>query len=176
MLSIGVIGTGYVGLVQGVIMAEFGMNVICMDVVSDKIEKLKQGIVPIYEPGLKELLDKNVAVGRLHFSIDIKETVENCDVIFIAVGTPPQDDGSADLQYVKAVAKSIGQYLNSYKVVVNKSTVPIGTGRIVREIIKKELDKRGIILDFDIVSNPEFLREGKAVRDCMMPDRVVIGA
>jgi UDPglucose 6-dehydrogenase len=176
MLNIGVIGTGYVGLVQGVIIAEFGMNVICMDVVSEKIEKLKRGIVPIYEPGLKELLDKNVAAGRLHFSTDMQETVKKCNVIFIAVGTPPQDNGSTDLHYVQDVAKSIGKYMNDYKVIVDKSTVPVGTGKIVRNIIQRELNQRGVYFEFDVVSNPEFLREGKAVRDCLTPDRVVIGA
>lgn len=175
MKNIAVIGTGYVGLVQGVIMAEFGMNVICMDVQLEKIEKLKEGIIPIYEPGLKELLDKNVASGRLHFSTDMQETVEKSDVIFIAVGTPPQDDGSADLQYVQAVARNIGKYMNAYKVIVDKSTVPVGTGKIVRNMVQEELDSRGISLEFDIVSNPEFLREGKAVHDCLTPDRVVIG-
>jgi len=176
MSSIGVVGTGYVGLVQGVIMAEFGMNVICMDVLTDKILNLNHGILPIYEPGLKELLDKNVAAGRLHFTSDMNETVENSDVIFIAVGTPPQDDGSADLQYVKAVAKSIGGCMNNYKVIVDKSTVPVGTGKMVRDVVQEELDRRGLSLEFNIVSNPEFLREGKAVRDCLTPDRVVIGA
>lgn len=176
MKNIGVVGTGYVGLVQGVIMAEFGMNVICMDVIEEKIEKLKKGILPIYEPGLMELLEKNVAKGRLHFSTDIKETVEKSEVIFIAVGTPPQDDGSADLQYVMSVAENIGKNMNDYKVVVDKSTVPVGTGKIVRSVIQKELEKRNVEYIFDIVSNPEFLREGKAVHDCLTPDRVVIGA
>jgi len=175
MFNIGVIGTGYVGLVQGVIMAEFGMNVTCMDVVSKKIEKLKKGILTIYEPGLKELLDKNVSSDRLHFTTDIQDTVKNSDVIFIAVGTPPQDDGSADLQYVKAVAKNIGEYMNGYKVIVDKSTVPVGTGKMARDIVSEELDRRGVSFEFDIVSNPEFLREGKAVHDCLTPDRVVIG-
>lgn len=176
MINIGVIGTGYVGLVQGVIMAEFGMNVICMDVISEKIEQLKKGIVPIYEPGLKDLLDKNLEAGRLHFTSDIIETVEKSDVIFIAVGTPAQEDGSCDLSYVKAVAGSIGSFLNRYKVIVNKSTVPVGTGRQVRQIIQTELDRRGVNFEFNVVSNPEFLREGKAVRDCLTPDRVVIGS
>lgn len=176
MKNIGVVGTGYVGLVQGVIMAEFGMNVICMDVIAEKIAKLNDGILPIYEPGLKELLDKNVARGRLHFSTDIKDTVEKSEVIFIAVGTPPQDDGSADLHYVMSVAENIGKYMNDYKVVVDKSTVPVGTGKIVREVIQAELVKRSLDITFDIVSNPEFLREGKAVHDCLTPDRVVIGA
>ena len=175
MINIGVIGTGYVGLVQGVIMAEFGMNVICMDVISEKIEQLKKGVVPIYEPGLKELLDKNVAAGRLHFTSDIKETVENSEVVFIAVGTPAQDDGSCDLSYVKAVAGSIGAFMNEYKVIVDKSTVPVGTGKQVRQIIQTELEHRGVNIEFDVVSNPEFLREGKAVRDCLTPDRIVIG-
>ena len=176
MINIGVIGTGYVGLVQGVIMAEFGMNVICMDVITEKIEQLKKGVVPIYEPGLKDLLDKNVEAGRLHFTSDIKETVENSEVIFIAVGTPANEDGSCDLSYVKAVAGSIGTFMNDYKVIVDKSTVPVGTGKQVRQIIQAELDRRGVTIEFDVVSNPEFLREGKAIRDCLTPDRVVIGA
>lgn len=175
MLKIGVIGTGYVGLVQGVIMAEFGMNVTCMDVIEEKIIMLKNGQVPIYEPGLKELMQKNVCDGRLKFSTDIKETTENSDVIFIAVGTPPKDDGSADLTYVLEVAENIATYMNDYKVIVDKSTVPVGTGKLVRETIKKILDERNVDFEFDIVSNPEFLREGKAIRDCLNPDRVVIG-
>lgn len=174
-MNIGVIGTGYVGLVQGVIMAEFGMNVICMDVAEEKIKMLKNGVLPIYEPGLKELMDKNVTEGRLHFSTDIKETVEKSLVIFIAVGTPPQDDGSADLQYVMDVARNIGKYINAYKVIVDKSTVPVGTGKLVRNAIQNEMKFQKTNFDFDIVSNPEFLREGKAVHDCLMPDRVVIG-
>ncbi|MCI8622563.1 MAG: UDP-glucose/GDP-mannose dehydrogenase family protein [Provencibacterium sp.] len=175
-VQIGVIGTGYVGLVQGVILAEFGMNVICMDVDSGKIERLKQGILPIYEPGLKELLDKNAAEDRLHFSTGMQETVEKSDVIFIAVGTPPQEDGSADLQYVIRAAEDIGRYMNGYKVVVDKSTVPVGTGQKVRSVIQKMLSDRKADFSFDIVSNPEFLREGKAVRDCLTPDRIVIGS
>lgn len=174
-MKIGVVGTGYVGLVQGVIMAEFGLNVICMDVSEEKIENLKKGIIPIYEPGLKELLEKNMKAGRIEFTTDMKHTTENSDVIFIAVGTPPALDGSADLHFVLEVAKSIGQYMNGYKVVVDKSTVPVGTGKLVRETIQKELDNRKLSYEFDIVSNPEFLREGKAVGDCLKPDRVVIG-
>ena len=176
MINIGIIGIGYVGLVQGVILADFGMKVICMDVIAEKIELLKKGIIPIYEPGLKELLDKNVDAGRLHFTTDIKETVENSDVLFIAVGTPSNEDGSCDLNYVKAVAGSIGAFINGYKVIVNKSTVPVGTGKLVKEIIQNELNRRSVNIEFDVVSNPEFLREGKAVRDCLLPDRVVIGA
>ena len=175
-MKIGVIGTGYVGLVQGVIMSEFGMNVTCMDVVSEKIEKLKKGILPIYEPGLKELLDKNASVGRLNFTDNMKETVESCEVLFIAVGTPPKDDGSADLRYVTEVAEQIGNYINGYKVIVDKSTVPVGTGAEVSRVISEAQAKRGCSYDFDVVSNPEFLREGKAVRDCLSPDRVVIGS
>ena len=174
-MRIGVVGTGYVGLVQGVIMAEFGLNVICMDVSEEKINSLKNGIIPIYEPGLKELLEKNMKVERIEFTTDMKYTTENSDVIFIAVGTPPALDGSADLHFVLEVATNIGKYMNGYKVVVDKSTVPVGTGKLVRETIQKELNSRKLDYEFDIVSNPEFLREGKAVGDCLRPDRVVIG-
>lgn len=176
MKNIAVVGTGYVGLVQGVIMAEFGMNVICMDVDHSKIEMLKNGQVPIYEPGLLELMQTNVRAGRLHFSTDMKETVENSEIIFIAVGTPAAEDGSADLKYVFSVADEIAQHMNGYKVIVDKSTVPVGTGEAVRERISGILNKRGAEYAFDVVSNPEFLREGKAVKDCLHPDRVVIGA
>lgn len=174
-MRIGVVGTGYVGLVQGVIMAEFGLNVICMDISEEKINSLKNGVVPIYEPGLKELLEKNMKAERIEFTTDMKYVTENSDVIFIAVGTPPALDGSADLHFVLEVATNIGKYMNGYKVVVDKSTVPVGTGKIVRETIQKELDSRNLDYKFDIVSNPEFLREGKAVGDCLRPDRVVIG-
>ncbi|RCW47888.1 UDP-glucose dehydrogenase family protein [Paenibacillus prosopidis] len=174
-MKIGVIGTGYVGLVQGVILAEFGMNVTCMDVIEEKIERLKNGELPIYEPGLREIMDRNVQANRLKFTTDIKETTENSDVIFIAVGTPPKNDGSADLTYVLEVASNISMYMNGYKVIVNKSTVPVGTGKLVESTISKVLTERGVDHSFDIVSNPEFLREGKAVRDCLTPDRVVIG-
>ena len=174
-MKIGVVGTGYVGLVQGVIMAEFGLNVICMDVSEEKINSLKNGVIPIYEPGLKELLEKNMKAERIEFTTDMKYTTENSDVIFIAVGTPPALDGSADLHFVLEVATNIGKYMNGYKVVVDKSTVPVGTGKLVRETIQKELNNRNLDYEFDIVSNPEFLREGKAVGDCLRPDRVVIG-
>lgn len=174
-MKIGVVGTGYVGLVQGVIMAEFGLNVICMDVSEEKINSLKNGVIPIYEPGLKELLEKNMKAERIEFTTDMKYTTENSDVIFIAVGTPPALDGSADLHFVLEVATNIGKYMNGYKVVVDKSTVPVGTGKLVRETIQKELNSRKLDYEFDIVSNPEFLREGKAVGDCLRPDRVVIG-
>lgn len=175
MKNISVIGTGYVGLVQGVIMAEFGMNVICMDVNKEKIEQLKAGILPIYEPGLKELLDKNMKQGRLNFTSDMQSAIQGSEVIFIAVGTPPQEDGSADLHYVEEVAREIGRYMDGYRVIVDKSTVPVGTGRHVRGIIQGQLDERKEEIEFDVVSNPEFLREGKAVHDCLTPDRVVIG-
>lgn len=174
-MNIGVVGTGYVGLVQGTILAEFGMNVVCMDVVEEKINMLKRGEIPIYEPGLKEILDKNVQANRLSFTTDIKKTTENSDVIFIAVGTPPKDDGSADLQYVLQVARDIAKNMNGYKVIVNKSTVPVGTGKLVKKTIAEILESRGVDYDFDVVSNPEFLREGKAVKDSLTPDRVVIG-
>ena len=174
-MRIGVVGTGYVGLVQGVIMAEFGLNVICMDVSEEKINSLKNGGIPIYEPGLKELLEKNMKAERIEFTTDMKYTTENSDVIFIAVGTPPALDGSADLHFVLEVATNIGKYMNGYKVIVDKSTVPVGTGKLVRETIQKELNSRKLDYEFDIVSNPEFLREGKAVGDCLRPDRVVIG-
>ncbi|WP_213975747.1 UDP-glucose dehydrogenase family protein [Tepidanaerobacter acetatoxydans] len=174
-MNIGVIGTGYVGLVHGVVLSEFGMNVICMDVIEEKIKMLKKGELPIYEPGLQKLLDKNVQVGRLRFTTDIKETVENSDVIFIAVGTPPKEDGSADLQYVLQAAEDIARNMNGYKVMVTKSTVPVGTGKLVKQTICGVLNKRGFDCEFDVVSNPEFLREGKAVEDCLNPDRIVIG-
>lgn len=174
-MKIAVIGTGYVGLVQGVMLAEFGMNVTCMDVDNQKIELLCQGNSPIYEPGLQELLQKNINSGSLKFTTDIKMTVEEANVIFIAVGTPPEADGSADLKYVLSVANSIGEYINEYKVVVNKSTVPVGTGVLVRDTISAKLAQRSKQIDFDIVSNPEFLREGRAVQDCLNPDRIVLG-
>ena len=174
-MRIGVVGTGYVGLVQGVILSEFGLEVTCVDTNIEKIEMLKNGGVPIYEPGLEPLLKKNIEAGRLQFTSKIKEAVETSEVLFIAVGTPPADDGSADLRYVLEVANSIGEYMNGYRVIVDKSTVPVGTGKLVRETIQKKLDERGVDFEFDVVSNPEFLREGKAVNDCLRPDRVVIG-
>lgn len=174
-MKIGVVGTGYVGLVQGVILSDFGLDVTCVDIDQDKIDRLNKGIIPIYEPGLKELLDKNYEAERLHFTTDIKSTVERCNVLFIAVGTPPKDDGSADLRYVLQVANNIATHMDGYKVIVNKSTVPVGTGKKVEDTIAKILEERSVEYDFDVVSNPEFLREGKAVQDCLTPDRVVIG-
>jgi len=175
MIKIGVIGTGYVGLVHGVVMSEFGMKVICMDVDEEKIEKLQNGIVPIYEPGLKEILERNVKAGRITFTTDIEKTTKESEVIFIAVGTPPMDDGSADLHYVLNAANSIAEHMNDYKIIVDKSTVPVGTARLVKKEVEKVLKKRGVSYEFDVASNPEFLREGKALNDSLKPDRVVIG-
>lgn len=173
---IGVIGTGYVGLVSGVCFADFGYKVICMDVDEKKIAKLKSGEIPIYEPGLREIFERVFKANRIEFATDIKYTVENSDVIFISVGTPPNEDGSADLKYVFEVATNIGKFINGYKVIVDKSTVPVGTSREVARIISEELEKRNADYEFDVVSNPEFLREGKALYDFTHPDRVVIGS
>ncbi|MCD6165351.1 UDP-glucose/GDP-mannose dehydrogenase family protein [bacterium] len=172
-MHIAIVGTGYVGLVTGTCFAEFGNEVICVDKVSDKIEKLKKGQIPIYEPGLDVLVQKNVKEKRLFFTTDIKEAVEKSLVIFIAVGTPPKPDGSADLSYVEAVAKDIAKYMNGYKVVVNKSTAPVGTGKWIKKVIEKSQTQK---IPFSVCSNPEFLREGSAIDDFMHPDRVVIGA
>jgi UDPglucose 6-dehydrogenase len=176
MNTVSIIGTGYVGLVTGTCLSEFGMNVTCMDVDERKIKKLKEGILTIYEPGLEQLYEKNYNSGRLKFSTDIKEAVDYSTIIFIAVGTPPMEDGSADLQYVLSAARSIAENMDGYKVIVNKSTVPVGTGKKVKSTIKEVLCRRNVNYKFDIVSNPEFLREGAAVRDFMHPDRIVIGA
>lgn len=175
MRSIAVIGSGYVGLVAGTCLSDFGMNVVLVDNDVSKIEKLKDGIIPIYEPGLEDLVKRNVYYKRLSFTTDIEQAIKESEVIFIAVGTPPKDDGSADLQYVLEVAKEIGQYMNGYKVIVDKSTVPIGTGKKVKDVIKSKLEERGLNYEFDVVSNPEFLREGSAIYDFTHPDRVVIG-
>ncbi len=169
-MKLSVIGTGYVGLVAGACFAESGNNVICMDKDEEKIKKLTEGIIPIYEPGLEILVERNVKNNKLSFSTDIKSTVHNSDIIFIAVGTPPDEDGSADLTHVLEVAKSIGQNMDRPKIVVNKSTVPVGTAKKVKETIQKETD-----IQVDVVSNPEFLKEGAAIDDFMYPDRVVIG-
>jgi UDPglucose 6-dehydrogenase len=176
MNKIAVVGTGYVGLVTGACLSDFGLDIICVDNNEKKIEDLNRGIIPIYEPGLEPVVIRNVEDGRLMFSSDIKSAVESSDVIFIAVGTPAAEDGSADLRYVEEVARSIGKYANGYKVIVDKSTVPIGTGQKVKSWIQQELDNRGAFHLFDIVSNPEFLREGSALHDFSHPDRVVIGA
>ncbi len=174
-MRVAVVGTGYVGLVTGTCFAEMGNTVWCVDVDENKINKLKKGKIPIYEPGLSEMVVNNHASGSLNFTTDIAEALETSEVAFIAVGTPMGEDGSADLQYVLAVAKSIGENMNRHMYVVDKSTVPVGTAAKVREAIQKELDARGSDLTFDVISNPEFLKEGSAIADCMKPDRVVIG-
>ena len=173
--KISIIGTGYVGLVGGVCLADFGNTIINVDINEEKIEQLKRGEVPIYEQGLQDMLDRNMEEGRISFTTDVAAAVEESEVIFISVGTPPDEDGSADLTAVLEVAKTIGQNMNGYKVVVDKSTVPVGTGRKVAATIQEQLDERGANFDFDVVSNPEFLREGKAVHDFTHPDRIVIG-
>jgi len=175
-MRIGIFGTGYVGLVTGTCLAEVGHDVICVDIDADKVAGLNRGVVPIYEPGLAALVEANHADGRLRFSCDAAEAVAHGEVLFIAVGTPPDEDGSADLQYVLAVARSIGQHLDEDKVVVGKSTVPVGTADRVREAIDAELSRRGVQVRVDVVSNPEFLKEGDAVNDFMRPDRIVIGS
>lgn len=174
-MNIAIVGTGYVGLVSGTCFAEIGVDVTCIDVDQNKIQKLEEGIIPIYEPGLKEMVLKNKAAGRLRFSTSLKDCLDDVEVIFSAVGTPPDEDGSADLSYVLQVAHTIGAYMNSYKLIVTKSTVPVGTAQKVRQAVQEELDKRGVQIPFDIASNPEFLKEGNAINDFMSPDRVVVG-
>jgi len=174
-MNIAIVGTGYVGLVSGTCFADTGANVTCIDVDKKKIERLNNGDIPIYEPGLDELVLKNVKAGRLKFSSDLASVLNDQEIVFSAVGTPPDEDGSADLKYVLQVAKTIGENLNRYLVVVTKSTVPVGTARKVRETIQAELDKRGVDIEFDVASNPEFLKEGNAIKDFMSPDRVVVG-
>ena len=174
-MNIAIVGTGYVGLVSGTCFADTGANVTCIDVDEKKIERLNNGDIPIYEPGLDELVVKNVKAGRLKFSSDLASVLNDQEIVFSAVGTPPDEDGSADLKYVLQVAKTIGENLNRYLVVVTKSTVPVGTARKVRETIQAELDKRGVDIPFDVASNPEFLKEGNAIKDFMSPDRVVVG-
>lgn len=171
-MQIAVIGTGYVGLVTGACFAEFGVDVTCVDVAAEKIERLNSGVMPIYEPGLEQLVAKNVHSGRLRFTTDLKHAVEQALVIFLAVGTPPNPDGSPDLSFVEAAARSVAEHMNGYKVIVTKSTVPIGTGERIRKLIAEGQKRR---FNFGVVSNPEFLREGAAINDFMRPDRVVIG-
>ena len=174
-MNIAIVGTGYVGLVSGTCFAEMGAHVTCVDVDTQKIEKLKNGIMPIYEPGLEELVKRNVGFERLKFTTDLTEVLDDVEVVFSAVGTPPDEDGSADLKYVLAVARQFGQHINKYTILVTKSTVPVGTAKKVKAAIQEELDKRGVSVPFDVASNPEFLKEGAAIKDFMSPDRVVVG-
>ena len=174
-MNIAIVGTGYVGLVSGTCFAEMGAHVTCVDVDAQKIQKLKNGIMPIYEPGLEELVKRNVEFERLKFTTDLTEVLDDVEVVFSAVGTPPDEDGSADLKYVLAVAKQFGQNINKYTILVTKSTVPVGTAKKVKAAIQEELDKRGVDVPFDVASNPEFLKEGAAIKDFMSPDRVVVG-
>ena len=174
-MNIAIVGTGYVGLVSGTCFADTGATVTCVDVDATKIERLQKGEIPIYEPGLDELVKKNVAANRLRFTTDLASILDDVEIVFSAVGTPPDEDGSADLKYVLQVARTIGQHLNHYVVVVTKSTVPVGTARKVRTAIEEELQKRGVDVPFDVASNPEFLKEGSAIKDFMSPDRVVVG-
>lgn len=174
-MKLGIIGTGYVGLVSGACFADMGNDVTCVDIDTKKIANLQEGRIPIYEPGLEEIVSRNTKAGRLHFTSDIAEIVNSADIIFSAVGTPSDEDGSADLRYVLEVAAEIGRLLNRYTLIVTKSTVPVGTARLIKETIRRELDARGITVEFDVASNPEFLKEGAAIKDFMSPDRIVVG-
>ena len=174
-MNIAIVGTGYVGLVSGACFSEMGINVICVDIDEKKIQKLKDGVMPIYEPGLDELVERNVKAGRIQFTTDLTTCLDAVEVVFSAVGTPPDEDGSADLKYVLEVARTIGRNINKHVVLVTKSTVPVGTAKKVRTAIQEELDKRGVNIEFDVASNPEFLKEGAAIKDFMAPDRVVVG-
>jgi len=174
-MRITIFGTGYVGLVAGACFADVGNDVLCVDVDEAKIDLLKNGAIPIYEPGLEDLVRKNAAAGRLKFTVDASEGVAHAVYQFIAVGTPPDEDGSADLQYVLAVAQSIAEHMDDYRIIVNKSTVPVGTADKVADVVRLALDKRGVDIEFDVVSNPEFVKEGAAVADFMRPDRTVVG-
>ncbi|WP_158753910.1 UDP-glucose/GDP-mannose dehydrogenase family protein [Dyella sp. S184] len=175
-MKVTIFGTGYVGLVTGACLAEMGNHVICVDIDAAKIERLKRGEIPIYEPGLESIVRRNHASGQLDFTVDAAPAIAHGEVVFIAVGTPPDEDGSADLKYVLEVARTIGQHLDRYTVVVNKSTVPVGTADRVREAVTSELALRSATIGFDVVSNPEFLKEGAAVEDCLRPDRIIVGA
>lgn len=174
-MKIAIVGTGYVGLVSGTCFAEMGTDVTCIDVDANKIARIQAGDIPIYEPGLDDMVKRNVDAGRLHFTTSLKDILPEVDVVFSAVGTPPDEDGSADLKYVLEVAKTVGENINHYTLLVTKSTVPVGTAKKVKATIQAELDKRGVNVPFDVASNPEFLKEGAAIKDFMSPDRVVIG-
>lgn len=175
-MKVTIFGTGYVGLVTGACLAEMGNHVVCVDIDAGKVERLKKGEIPIYEPGLEPIVRRNHASGQLDFTTDAAPGIAHGQVVFIAVGTPPDEDGSADLKYVLSVARTIGEHIDRYTVVVNKSTVPVGTADRVRDAIAGELAKRGVTIEFDVVSNPEFLKEGDAVEDCLRPDRIIIGS
>ena len=174
-MNIAIVGTGYVGLVSGACFAEMGIDVTCVDINPEKIKCLLNGEIPIYEPGLDDLVKRNVEAGRLHFTTDLTPCLDNVEVVFSAVGTPPDEDGSADLQYVLEVARTFGQHIKKYTILVTKSTVPVGTAKKVKAVIEEELTKRGEQIDFEVASNPEFLKEGAAIKDFMSPDRVVVG-
>ncbi|WP_195597948.1 UDP-glucose dehydrogenase family protein [Bacteroides cellulosilyticus] len=174
-MNIAIVGTGYVGLVSGTCFAEMGVNVTCVDVNEEKISKLQAGVIPIYEPGLDDMVQRNVEAKRLRFTTDLSSCIDDVEIVFSAVGTPPDEDGSADLKYVLEVARTFGQHIKKYTVLVTKSTVPVGTAKKVKAAIQEELEKRGEDIEFDIASNPEFLKEGAALKDFMSPDRVVIG-
>ena len=174
-MQIAIVGTGYVGLVSGTCFAEMGIDVTCVDVNAEKIRRLQRGEMPIYEPGLEEMVRRNVTAGRLHFTTSLVDCLDAVEVVFSAVGTPPDEDGSADLQYVLEVAREFGRHINKYTILVTKSTVPVGTARKVKQVVQEELDKRGVQIEFDVASNPEFLKEGAAIKDFMSPDRVVVG-
>ena len=174
-MNIAIVGTGYVGLVSGACFAEMGIDVTCVDINPEKIKCLLNGEIPIYEPGLDDLVKRNVEAGRLHFTTDLTTCLDNVEVVFSAVGTPPDEDGSADLQYVLEVARTFGRNIKKYTILVTKSTVPVGTAKKVKAVIKEELTKRGEQIDFEVASNPEFLKEGAAIKDFMSPDRVVVG-
>ena len=174
-MKVAIVGSGYVGLVTGTCFAEVGIDVTCVDIDAKKIENLKNGIIPIYEPGLEEMVHRNMKKGRLQFTTNMAEALVDCEVLFSAVGTPPDEDGSADLQYVLSVARDCGRNMNDYLLIVTKSTVPVGTAMKVKKAVQEELDKRGVSIDFDVASNPEFLKEGAAVDDFLKPDRIVVG-
>ena len=174
-MKITIVGSGYVGLVTGACFSEVGIDVVCVDIDQNKIDNLKKGIVPIYEPGLDDMITRNMSKGRLKFTTNIAEAVKESEVVFISVGTPPDEDGSADLKYVIAVARDCGKHMTDYTLVVTKSTVPVGTSIKVKSTIQEELDKRNVIINFDVASNPEFLKEGAAINDFLKPDRIVIG-
>jgi UDPglucose 6-dehydrogenase len=174
-MKVAIVGSGYVGLVTGTCFAEVGIDVMCVDIDKNKIENLKNGIIPIYEPGLEEMVHRNMKKGRLQFTTSIAEALEDCEVLFTAVGTPPDKDGSADLQYVLSVARDCGKNMKDYLLIVTKSTVPVGTALKVKEALREELEKRGVSIEFDVASNPEFLKEGAAIDDFLKPDRIVVG-